>query len=312
MISVIIPTYNGANILEKTLPQWLSQNIPRNEYEVYVVDNRSSDNTHSTVERIISGHSNFHYLYEEAPGATAARHAGVKASKGDILVFADNDVLVNPDCLQGVMEVYVQNPDCVAVTGRIRIQWDKEEPDWITPYKYLFGALDYGEGIRYGYDLYLNGGFMSVKRDVFERLHGFNPDLVGPYLIGDGDTGLVKKLFKEHLLIGYTPYVELHHLQQTDKHGSVEGVALHFYNNGVAESYSIYRDADFRFSDKVFCHLLKESAILFKQWVSSRILHRTNRHLYFTMRQHAGCVRFFFLLLNPQLRKEIQVKNVYN
>ncbi len=312
MISVIIPTYNGAGILEKTLPQWLSQSYNENEHEVYVVDNRSSDSTHSTVKRIIAEHPNFHYLYEDTPGATAARHAGVKASEGDILVFADNDVLVNPDCLQEVMRVYVQNPDCVAVTGRIRIQWDKEELDWITPYKYLLGELDYGEDIRYGYDLYLNGGFMSVKRDVFERLHGFNPDLVGPYLIGDGDTGFVKKLFQEHLLIGYTPHVELQHLQQTNKHGTVEGVALHFYNNGIAESYSVYREADFRFSGKVFCYLLKEFAISLKQWVGSRILHRKNRHRYFTMRQHAGCVRFFFLLLNPPLRREIRVKDVYN
>jgi len=311
MFSVIIPTYNGAERIALSLQCWFSQSVPKDGYEVFVVDNRSSDDTRSVVERLVDGKCNFHYLYEEKPGATAARHAGVKASKGDILVFADDDILVGPDCLEKVMETYIGNSDCAAVTGRIKIRWDKEEPDWMGPYRYLLGELDYGDQVRYGYHFYLNGGLMSVRRDVFERLHGFNPDLIGPHLIGDGDTGFVRKLFKDNLLIGYTPNVEVLHMQQADKHGSVNGVALHFFNNGIADSYALYREAGFRISGKVFGYLIKESAIWLKQWIESRILHRNNRHKYFTLQQHAGRIHFFTLLLQPELRKEIQVKDVY-
>lgn len=312
MVSVIIPTYNGADLIEKSIPSWFSQTLSKKEFEVFIVDNRSSDNTRSLVEELIAEKSNFHYLYEGTPGATAARHAGVRASQGDILVFADNDILVNQDCLKETLKVYKNNSDCVAVTGRITIQWDKDEPTWITPYKYLLGYLNYGDNVRYGYNFYLNGGYMSVRREIFERLHGFNPDLIGPYLIGDGDTGLAKKIFKEHLIIGYSPFVAIQHLQQTDKHGSTKGVALHFFNNGIADSYALYREAEFHLSRKVFVYLIKESVISFKQWVKSRILHRDKRHLYFTMRQHIGRIHFFTLLLKPGLRKEIQVKDVYN
>lgn len=310
MISVIIPTYNGADLIAKSFPCWFAQNIT--DFEVFVVDNRSTDNTRAVVEGMIAGKPNFHYLYEEKPGATAARHAGVRASQGEILVFADNDVMVKPTCLEEIRKVYDGNPNCVAVTGKIELLWDKEEPAWIAPYRYLLGELNYGDEVRYSRDFYLNGGLMSVRRDVFERLHGFNPDLIGPYLIGDGDTGFVKKLFKEGLLIGYTPFATVQHMQQVEKHGSVDGIALHFYNNGIAASYALYREAGFRLNGNVLGYLLKEIAIYCKQRLKRWMLRKDNNKSYFSMREHAGRIHFFALLRKPELRREIRVMNVYD
>lgn len=311
MISVIIPTYNGIEVLRHSLPTWMDQTLTDEEYEVIVVDNRSTDSTRTEVKQMISGYSNFSYLYESHPGATAARHAGVRAAKGDILVFSDNDGLFNPSCLERIKEVYDRNPECDAVTGRIEILWDGSEPDWIGPYKYLLGELDYGTEVVYSYSFYLNGGLMSVRRDVFERLHGFNPDLIGKYLIGDGDTGFVKKLFREHCLIGYTPFAKMQHMQQVDRHGSKTGIALHFYNNGIAESYAVYRDSDFRVSIVVLFYLFKEVAVLLKQWVKIQLFDKNNRHLFFSFHQHLGSVRFFGYLFNPTLRRSIRVRDLY-
>ncbi len=311
MLSVIIPTYNGLETLQQSLPTWLAQQMGKDDYEVIVADNRSTDATRGYVGGLIPLHANLKYVYEPQPGATAARHAGARASKGDILVFADNDGLFNPECLQEIKKVYESNPACEAVACKIDILWDAEKPSWIGPYKYLLGQLDYGDEISYSYDYYLNGGLMSVKRDTFERLHGFNPDLIGPYLIGDGDLGLVKKLFKGHCLIGYTPFASMQHMQKVEKHGSVEGIALHFYNNGIAASYGKYREEDFRFNGRIIRYLLLQSAILVKQWVNSRIIYRNNLHRYFTMREHLGAVRFFKLLLNKELRKNIRVRDGY-
>lgn len=311
MFSIIIPTFNGAERIAQTLPCWFSQSVPKDKYEVFVVDNRSTDNTRTVVEQLIAGEENFQYLYEEQPGATAARHAGVRASKGDILVFADDDVLVEPECLEEIQKAYEGNSECVAVTGKIELLWDKEEPEWIAPYRYLLGELDYGKNIRYSKDFYLNGGLMSVRRDIFERLHGFNPDLVGAHLIGDGDTGFVKKLFKEGLLIGYSPRAVARHMQKVEKHGSVEGIALHFFNNGIALSYSIYREEGFRFSGQVIRHLLRETAICFRQRLKQWVLRKKDYQSYFALKWHEGCIQFFRLLRDPQLRREIRIMNVY-
>ena len=311
MVSVIIPTYNGLVMLRKSLPTWFEQTLPKDEYEIIVVDNRSSDETRQYVESLLPEHKNLIYLYEPKPGATNARHAGAHKAKGEYLVFADNDGLFNPECLAEILKVYYVNKDCAAVACKIDIQWDGEEPEWISPYKQLLGQLDYGDKVCYSTSYYLNGGLMSVRRDVFERLGGFNPDLVGPYLVGDGDLGFVNKLHAEKALIGWTPNAIMKHMQLVAKHGSKRGIALHCYNNGIADSYAIYRQQHFRMNSTMWKLLLVQTMIVVKQWVQY-ILRPNDLKRYFSLQQHKGNVRFFGLLMKPELRREIRKENVYD
>ena len=134
MISVIIPTYNGLDMLRKSLPTWFAQTLPVEEFEVIVVDNRSSDNTRQYVESLLMEHPNLVYLYEPKSGATNARHAGAHKAIGEYLVFADNDGLFNPECLASIIEVYKANKECAAVACRIDIIWDVVYFLCINPY----------------------------------------------------------------------------------------------------------------------------------------------------------------------------------
>ena len=303
--SVIIPSYNGASVLRKSLATWTAQTLPKDEYEVLVVDNNSQEDIHAVVDEVVgAGSKNVQYLKETTPGATAARHCGAREAKGEYLVFADNDGLYNPECLEEIKKVYDGNPQCEAVACKIEIQWDGNEPDWIGPYKYLLGQLDYGDKISYSTDYYLNGGIMSVRKSIFERLGGFNPDLVGPYLIGDGDLGFVRKLHAEKALIGWTPFAHMWHMQQVAKHGSKAGVALHCYNNGVADSYARFRANNFRMTVSMWKYLLTKTVVWMK-WCVRYVFHH-NQDTYFKLRQHTGELRFFVLLLKPELRKLIK------
>ena len=313
MISVIIPTYNGLDMLRKSLPTWFAQTLPPEEYEIIVVDNRSVDGTRQFVESLLPEHKNLIYLYEPKPGATNARHAGAHKAKGEYLVFADNDGLFNPECLQEIIKVYKVNKECVAVACRIEILWDGVEPDWIAPYKNLLGQLNYGDEIRYDNHnrFYLNGGLMSVRKDVFERLGGFNPDLIGPYLIGDGDLGFVDKLHAEHALIGWAPNAQMQHMQLVTKHGSKHGIALHCYNNGIADSYALYRKQQFRMNSTMWKFLIVQMMIVLKQYVQC-LFHPRDLKRHFALQQHKGNVRFFGLLMKPELRKEIRRYDVYH
>lgn len=311
MISVIIPTYNGLDMLRKSLPTWFEQTLPKDEYEIIVVDNRSTDETRQYVESQLPEHRNLIYLYEQKPGATNARHAGAHIAKGEYLVFADNDGLFNPECLAEILKVYFANKDCAAVACKIEIQWDGEEPDWIEPYKYLLGQLNYGDEISYNIGYYLNGGLMSVRKDVFERLGGFNPDLIGKYLVGDGDLGFVNKLHKEKAIIGWTPKAHMWHMQQVAKHGSKRGIALHYYNNGIADSYIRYRMQGFRMTCKMWKYFFRQVGVLIKKSIEYA-MHCKDLKRYFSFKKIQGDVRFFGLLLHPSLRSEIRRENVYD
>lgn len=310
MITVIIPTYNNALLLSKSLKTWLLQNVPTCEYEVLVVDNNSVDNTFDVIYEYTSIYPNLHYLKESRPGATNARHAGARAAKGDILVFTDDDGLCNADCLAAIVDAFEQL-DVEAIACKIDILWDKIPPKWLGPYAFMQGQLDYGPELQKGYNLYFNSGLFAIKKTTFEELHGFNPDLIGGRLIGDGDTGLVIKMWEAHKLIGWTPFAVMQHMQQVDKHGSEKGIALHFYNTGVGDAYAIFRKNDFRLTGQVMKYYLMSMALFVKKWMQYYLLQKKDRKIYFSLQQRRGQLEFFKNLCNKELRKEICKKDLY-
>lgn len=312
MISVIIPTYNNATVLSKSLMTWVWQTMSFTEYEVLVVDNNSKDNTADIIKDFAARYTNIHYLIETKPGATSARHAGARIAKGGILVFADDDGVYEKNSLEAILEAFEQLPKAEAMACKIDILWDKPAPEWIKPYAFMQGQLDYGPKLMASRKLYFNSGLFAIKKKTFEELHGFNPDLIGGKLIGDGDTGLVIKMWDAHKLIGWTPFARMQHMQQVDKHGSERGIALHFYNTGVGEAYAIFRKNDFRLTWQVMKYYLLSVALFTKKWMQYYILNKKDRKVYFSLQQHRGQLEFFKNLCNKELRKEICKRDVYS
>ena len=90
MISIIIPTRNRANILEKCLNN-LQRNLVENETEIVVVDNNSSDSTAQMVAKI---GDRVRLVKEPNTSFSKARKTGREAAKGSILLFIDDDTFV--------------------------------------------------------------------------------------------------------------------------------------------------------------------------------------------------------------------------
>lgn len=311
MISVIVPTYNNALILSESLLTWIKQTISPDDYEIIVVNNNSIDNTVEVICKYASEHKHIHYLLETKLGATNARHAGAGMAKGDILVFADDDGLYNQDCLNAIIDAFNKMPKVEAVACRINILWDKPAPDWIKPYAFMQGELNYGSELMASEDLYFNSGLFAIKKATFEELHGFNPDLIGGKLIGDGDTGLVIKMWEAHKLIGWTPYACMQHMQQVDKHGTEKGIALHFYNNGVGDAYAVFRKNNFRFTFPVVKYYVLAFVFYAKKLLEYYLLNKKDRKIYFSLQQRKGQLAFFSNLCDKDLRKEIYKRDLY-
>ncbi len=312
MFSVIIPTYNNAVVLQKSLQTWGKQTLKTSEFEVIVVDNNSKDNTATVVRSIEAKYPNIHYTFESKQGATHARHCGARMAKGNWLVFADDDGLFNPTCLQAIEEAYTIYPEASAVSCKIEVLWDKAAPAWVEPYLFMYGALNYGDKIQVSKDFFFNGGLFAIKREIFEQLGGFNPDLVGSYLIGNGDTGLVHKVRDAGLKIVWTPFAMMQHMQQVDIHGSKKGLARHFYNNGIGQSYEVFRKVGFAATIPVLAYIGKHLLLWTKKMLQYYVLRKRDIKTYFALCQRRGELRFFGYLLNPTLRGEICKMNVYN
>ena len=305
--SIIIPTYNRSDVIIRSLETWTTQTLCSDDFEVIVVDNNSTDNSSVLIRDFIRNRSNFQYLKELKPGSTNARHAGAKLAQSEVLIFADDDGLFNGGCIEEIVNVYQQNIEVVAVAGKIDIAWDKTSPEWIAPFEFMLGKLNYGNEVLVGTDLYLNGGLFSIKKSVFEELGGFNPDLVGDYLVGDGDTGLVIKLHQQKRLIGWTPYACMQHLQFVDRQGAVKDMGRRFYNVGISSSYGMFRNNDFKWNVQTFKYIFNSILHLLKKQVEFLIFAKDKRKTYFSMMQRKGELAFFWNLRRNIIRREIKV-----
>ncbi len=310
LVSIIIPSFNSSKTILKSLQSFSQQAYSIDKYEVIVVDNNSIDQSPEIIKSFIINYPNFRYLKESKPGATNARHAGACAAKSEILLFCDDDGLFNPECISEILKVYELNPEVSAVTGKIEIEWDKEPPKWIKPYEFMLGKLDYGNEIIFRRDLFLNGGLFSIKKSVFEQLGGFNPDLIGDYLVGDGDTGLVNKLHETGKFIGYTPFAVMRHLQFVDKHATVEDMGRRFYNTGISNTYTFYRKHGFRMNCSIIIYLIK-SIIFFLKKKLEYVFNRQAK-TYFSMMQKKGELAFFLNMRHKIIRDEVSKKYCYS
>lgn len=305
LASIIIPTYNRSDVIIRSLSTWAAQTMPVTDFEVIVVDNNSTDNSAQLIQDFIVNKPNFHYLLETQKGSTNARHAGAKLAKADILIFCDDDGLFNPDCVQEILDVYAANTDVAAVAGKIEIQWDGTAPDWIEPYLFMLGRLNYGNELIYRKDIYLNGGIFSIRKSVFNQLGGFNPDLVGDYLVGDGDTGLVIKLHKAGKLIGWTPFASMQHLQFVSKQGTERDMGRRFFNTGISNAYGVFRENNFRFSYNVMKYILLAMLFVLKKQIELRFFANDKRKVYFSLMQRRGELQFFWNLRKKEIRKVV-------
>lgn len=87
MISVVIPTYNRAHIIERSIESVLSQTYK--DFELLIIDDGSVDNTEEVVKRI--NDNRIRYIKKENGGAASARNFGAKCAKGEYVVFQDSD-----------------------------------------------------------------------------------------------------------------------------------------------------------------------------------------------------------------------------
>ena len=110
-VSVIVPTYQEARGLEAFLTQFKKQTIPREEFELIVVDGGSQDGTQEIAER----HAD-RVTVQTSPGIGGARNDGARLARADLIATTDADCRLPPDWLAHIIEDF-SDPAVVAVCG---------------------------------------------------------------------------------------------------------------------------------------------------------------------------------------------------
>lgn len=105
-VSVIIPTYNRAQVLGRAIQSVLDQTLPAQE--IIVVDDGSSDNT---ARLMLESFPQCIYLQQPNRGVSAARNTGIAAASGEWLAFLDSDDEWLPGKLAAQRDLLAQQPD---------------------------------------------------------------------------------------------------------------------------------------------------------------------------------------------------------
>ena len=219
MLSVIICTYNRDKYIYNVLKSLAENTLPPDRYEIVLVDNNCTDNTRSECDRFVKDFPDmtFRYFVETNQGLSHARNRGIRESKGDILVYVDDDALVNKEYLQTYADFFVQHPEIDAAGGPIIPQYETEEPAWmshftkalITGYKYL------GDKVKeFPKNDYPGGGNAAYRASVFEKVGLFNVELgrKGDSLVGAEEKDIFDKMTTLGMRFYYLPTAILYHL----------------------------------------------------------------------------------------------------
>ena len=116
-VSIIIPTYNRADVLVTSIQSVLQQSYT--DFELLIVDDGSTDNTDIVVESIHD--DRIRYLkMPENKGVAAARNEGIRQAKYDYIAFQDSDDHWKPEKLEKQMACLTQKPACSTVLMNAR------------------------------------------------------------------------------------------------------------------------------------------------------------------------------------------------
>jgi len=250
-LSVIIPTRNRVKLLKKTISSLLDQTMNKENYEILVIDNGSSDNTKNMVESFMDK-INIKYFYDDNPGLHTGRHKGLEESKSDVLVYCDDDIEALPTWLEGIKESF-EDKKVVLVGGKNLPEYEITPPEWITEMwnknkkkNWYLSILDLGDEIKEIKPYHVWGCNFSIRKSVLLEAGGFHPDAMPQDMIkyrGDGESYVSEYILKKGYKVSYNPKASVYHFVSKERM-TPEYFERRAFNQGISDSYTQIRNRE--------------------------------------------------------------------
>jgi glycosyltransferase involved in cell wall biosynthesis len=244
-ISAIICTRNNASYLQKSLASLVSQTLPKETFEIIIVDNGSTDNTRQVV-KAFQRLKNIRYIYDPVIGLSQARNTGWMNASGKYIAYLDDDAIAGTNWLKSITDKFKSVvPRPMSVGGKITPIWEAERPEWLLKEMETYiGIIDWSEEPMFLTDdrFYLSGSNLSYRRKVLEKSKGFNTSLgrKGLSLLSNEEIFMQKYMRRHNLAIWYDPEICIqHHVKPQCL--SKRWLCRRFYWQGVSDAILEYQ-----------------------------------------------------------------------
>jgi len=176
-LSVVVCTYNRCILLRDCLESLAVQTLSRDEYEVIVVDNNSTDGTSDLMRSSQRDNFRVHCVLEPNQGVAHARNRGWREAAGEFVAYIDDDTTAVPEWCEKILHAFSAiTPQPVAVGGDILPRLESKFPWWFSPrLEVRSWGTDAGflssPTAHYGF----SGANMAFQRRILSEHGGFNP-----------------------------------------------------------------------------------------------------------------------------------------
>jgi GT2 family glycosyltransferase len=243
-VSIVIATRDRVASLQECLNSIFT--LDYSNYEVIIVDNApQSSETADYINSAFANSSNVRYLREDTPGLAIAHNRAMSEVKAPIVVFTDDDVLVDAAWLKSIVAVFQQDPQVGCVTGMI-LPYEIETPPqlWIEQFGgfgkgYQQKTFDMKENrppdflFPYSAGKFGSGANMAFRTSVLAAIGWFDPALgAGTLAKGGDDLAVFFDIITHGYRLTYEPRAILSHKHRRD----YPGLARQAHGYGVGLS----------------------------------------------------------------------------
>ena len=206
-ITVAVLTFNRSRLLRETLAGMVRQNYPADGWELIVVDNNSTDGTREAVSSFASAVPSPRLVVETRQGLDHGRNRAIDEARGEVIVLADDDILVGPDWLAQLVAPFQSDSAhrIGVVGGEVVPVFPDGIPAWLEGahrplgFRSDPGPLPPGQAPM--------GANFAFPSWVFGRFGKFDTDLdrQGARLFGGGDSEMIRRIRAAGLEAWFVP-----------------------------------------------------------------------------------------------------------
>lgn len=232
-VSIVIPAYNEGNNIRVCVNSLKVQNFPKDDYEIVVVDNNSTDNTLELIKNL-----NITYTVEYKKGPAAAKNAGIKMATGNIIAFVDGDCVADRNWLKEIVTGFKDsNTGCVA--GEI-MAMERENMSLLEQFLIKKGHLSQKQHMEHSFLPFAATANAAYRKEVFDKIGFFDEDL---FVGEDADLSWRMQLFTRYKLI-YIPNAIIFHPYESSPKGLFRQKRRHAYGSVMLyKKYKKYQRA---------------------------------------------------------------------